>query len=288
MTGSSPLSGAYVSVERLIALAAFAGLGENSNYARSPVGGASGPKRGDGGDIYDLRPFEDGDDPRQIDPAASARSGRTQLRNRHEQVDRTALLVADFRASMLWGSKVRLRSVAAAEALALEGWKIVASGGQLGSVGYLGHSYESRAPQAREAAMLGTAQMFANLHAQALEAARQPQARAQSMSLAEMLGHAATLVRPGSDLIIATGLDDLGADFATMVQSVQRKCHLVVLLVQDALETDPPEGVFSARLNGTLSHGRLKPSTAAGYLQDLGVETRIIRARDNVETGLAS
>jgi len=171
MAAETPFTGAVVSVERLIALAAYAGLGEDTSFARSAVGGASGPKRGDGGDIYDLRPFEDGDDPRQIDPAASARSGRTQLRNRHEQVDRTALLVADFRSSMLWGSQVRLRSVAAAEALALEGWKVVAGGGQIGSICCLDQSHESRAPQPREAAMLGISQMMASLHDQAMETA---------------------------------------------------------------------------------------------------------------------
>jgi len=287
MKPSQPFSGAEVSVDRLIALAGYAGLGEAASYAHSAVGGASGPKRGEGGDIYDLRPFEDGDDPRQIDPAASARSGRTQLRNRHEQVDRTALLVADFRASMLWGSRVRLRSVAAAEALALEGWRIVAGGGQVGAISYQNGSHESLAPQPREAAMLRISQMMASTHAEAMEVAERG-GGGEAVTLSEMLGNAATLVKPGSDLIVATGMDDLGDDFAATVQSVGRKCRLVVLLVQDALEVEPPSGVFSARVGGVLSRGRLEPSSGMGYLEELGVEARLIRAIDDVETGLAS
>jgi len=179
-------SGVEVSVDRLISLAAYAGLGEDASFAHSAIGGASGPRRGDGGDIFDLRPFEDGDDPRQIDPAASARSGRTQLRTRHEQVDRTALLVADFRSSMLWGSQSRLRSVAAAEVLAFEGWKIVAAGGQVGCMTYQDGRHESLAPQPREAAMLRIAQMLASVHAEALEAAELPRDKAEGTTLADL------------------------------------------------------------------------------------------------------
>lgn len=286
-TGSVKVSGVEVRIERLIALAAYADLAPDINFAKSVVGAASGPKRGEGGDIYDLRPFQDGDDPRHIDPAASARSGRVQLRSHHEQVDRTAFLVADFRAPMLWGTRGRLRSVAAAEALAMEGWRIVAGGGQVGCICYWDGGVETRAPKSRETAMLGVAEVMARVHSQAFEALTEgpDQRRASKATLSEVLDRVTGLARPGTDVILATGFDAPGNDFEAIATTLLRKCRLSVLLVQDALEVTPPDGSFSARVDGRVRYGRLGRTTSGEVLSGLGVQVRPVDASMKIELG---
>lgn len=279
-------SSVSVSIDRLVELAAWAGLAGQSNFAKSVVGAASGPKRGEGGDIYDLRPFQDGDDPRQIDPGASARSGRTQLRSRHEQVDRTAMLIADFRSSMFWSTKGRLRSVAAAEALAVEGWRIVAGGGHVGCASFRNNSFDNIAPKPREAAMLSVAGALARAHELALTEALE--ASSESPTLDVMLDKAMGFAKPGCDIVLATGFDAPGAHFEAATQAIKRKCKLTVLLVQDALEIAPPSGIFSAKLGAQMIRGRLRKSPSVARLQDMGLEVHIIPAFQAIDAELSA
>lgn len=279
-------SGVSVSIDRLIELAAWAGLGSQSNFAKSVVGAASGPKRGEGGDIYDLRPFQDGDDPRQIDPGASARSGRAQLRSRHEQVDRTAMLVADFRSSMFWSTKGRLRSVAAAEALAVEGWQIVAGGGHVGCASFRDNSFDNIAPKPREAAMLAIAGALARAHELALQEALEDSTVGPTLDV--MLDRAAGFAKPGCDVVLATGFDAPGDHFEAAAQALMRKCRLTVLLIQDALEVTPPSGIFSAKLGARVIRGCLGASPSTERLQELGLNMRVIAAANAIDAELSA
>lgn len=275
-----------VSVDRLIELSALAGLAQSTNFAKSVVGAASGPKRGEGGDIYDLRPFQDGDDPRQIDPGASARSGRAQLRSRHEQVDRTALLVADFRSSMFWSTKGRLRSVAAAEALAFEGWQVVAGGGHVGCATFGDTSFDDIAPKPREAAMLSVAGVLSRAHELGFQEAIETSQN--STPLDAVLDRVANLARPGCEVLLATGFDNPGDHFEAAAQTLMRKCKLTVFLIQDALEIEPPPGVFSAKFGEKLLRGKLKPSTSAEQLETIGINLRIVPAATAIDAEMTA
>ena len=75
-----------------------------------------------------MRLWSEGDDRRFIDRNATARTGELHVRTHHDERDRAVVLVADFRPSMLFGTRRALRSVAAAEALVLLGWRIVGDG----------------------------------------------------------------------------------------------------------------------------------------------------------------
>lgn len=268
--------GVEVDIDRLIGLSTFAGLVPASNFAKSMVGAASGPKRGEGGDIYDLRPFQDGDDPRQIDPGASARSGRAQMRSRHEQVDRTALLVADFRASMFWSTRGQLRSVAAAEVLAVEGWQVVAAGGQVGCVCLRDNGIDNVAAKPREAAMLGVAGSLARAHKMALDEAFAGGADTPTLDI--LLERVAGKARPGCDIVLATGFDAPGDHFEAAANALMRKCKLTVLLIQDALELAPPRGIFSVKLGKTAMRARIEVSTSAQRLEAFGIDVRVVPA----------
>ncbi|MDD9733301.1 DUF58 domain-containing protein [Mameliella sp. AT18] len=275
-------SGAEVSLDRLIALASLAENGTAGGLSQGLSGGLSGPRRGDGGDLFDLRPFQDGDDLRRIDPAASARSGRPQVRSRHEEVERSLLLVVDFRAPMLWGTRGRFRSVAAAEALALDGWRACLSGARVGAAILRDRTFEMLPPRPREAAMLRISGAFARAHAAALETP----GKAHD-SLAVMLDGVAARVAPGTVVLLATGLDDPGADFGPATAALTRKCPLDVLLVQDAVEIAPPRGRFAARIGSRISRGQFGRSASPALLARHGIPARILRAADPVEAGMA-
>jgi uncharacterized protein (DUF58 family) len=82
--------------------------------ARRAGGALPGERRaagiGTGTELAQLRPYEAGDDPRQLDPAASARTGIPHVRQHVPERALTTWLVLDVSASMAFGTGVRLKS----------------------------------------------------------------------------------------------------------------------------------------------------------------------------------
>jgi uncharacterized protein (DUF58 family) len=65
---------------------------------------------GTGTELAQLRPYEPGDDPRQLDPAASARTGIPHVRQHVPERALTTWIVQDISASMAFGTGLRLKS----------------------------------------------------------------------------------------------------------------------------------------------------------------------------------
>lgn len=196
----------------------------------------AGRRRGLGLEIHDLRHFSDGDDLRHVDAAVSARTGELHVRTYHEEEEDTALLVADFRASMLWGSRRRLRSVAAAEALAIAGWQVAQAGGSVGLAILSDAGLDFRRPRPREAAMLEIAATLELAHARVLASAGD----GEPLPLDAALERIGRLAPRGAAILLASGLDDPGADLSNVLERLRRRLRLVLLAVLDAVETEPP------------------------------------------------
>jgi uncharacterized protein (DUF58 family) len=99
--GPGPL--AHEAVGRLdLAIARRAG-GPLPGERRAPGVGA-------GTELAQLRPYEPGDDPRQLDPAASARTGVPHVRQHVPERALTTWIVLDLSASMAFGTGLRLKS----------------------------------------------------------------------------------------------------------------------------------------------------------------------------------
>jgi uncharacterized protein (DUF58 family) len=68
------------------------------------------PGIGSGTELAQLRPYEPGDDPRHLDPAASARTGVPHVRQHVPERALTTWVVLDLSASMAFGTGLRLKS----------------------------------------------------------------------------------------------------------------------------------------------------------------------------------
>ena len=205
-------------------------------------GGFAGKRRGNGLEVVDVRPFSEGDDIRHVDAATTARTGRTHVKTFRDERDRAVLLVADFRPSMLWGTRRRLRSVAAAEALAIAGWRAIGAGGRVGLVAITAGEPLHVAPRARNRGMAAVAGALSRAHGRALALAAAGDLA--DPPLAPALERAVALASPGTTVVLATGLDTPGEDFDRLALALRRRVNLVVLLVRDAFETTPPRGAY--------------------------------------------
>ena len=197
-------------------------------------GAVSVARKGRGQEVREIRPFADGDDPRHLDAAATARTGALQTRTFQEDREQTVLLIADFRRPMLWGTKGRLRSVAAAEALALIGWQVVLDGGAAGVVALTDAGPYVERPRTRARGMALVSGCLARAHLVALSS------RLAVTPLVPALLRAAPLAPRGALIAIATGLDTPGDGLDAALAAMTDRCTVRLILTEDAFETAPP------------------------------------------------
>jgi len=206
-------------------------------------GGMVTKRRGRGLETNDIRVFSFGDDIRHIDHNTTARSGVTHVRTFHDERERTAILIADFRPCMLWGTRRALRSVAAAEALALIGWRIIESGGRVGLIAFGAGAPVHVAARGRQRGMASVIGGMAAAHRAALLALANAEST-EDPPLDGALEIAAGLAPTGSAVFLASGMDRPGDGFDSLARALCRRAALTVLLVTDAFESRAPAGSY--------------------------------------------
>ncbi|MFU8816634.1 MAG: DUF58 domain-containing protein [Pseudomonadales bacterium] len=130
------LRGAYVQLQDLLALR-FRPLIE-PRAATSVVSARGGTRlskqRGRGIDFSEVRPYQAGDDIRTIDWRVTARRNLPHTKVFREERERLTLVVVDQSQSMFFGSRERLKSVAAAEVAAMVAWRAIRHNDRVGGL----------------------------------------------------------------------------------------------------------------------------------------------------------
>lgn len=188
---------------------------------------------GAGMDLREIRAYVAGDDPRRLDPAATARTGHPYIRSLHEDRDDTILLLADFRAPMLWGTGAALRSVRAARHLAQAGWTVALRGGSVAALMAGARLAELRGANG-DGQMAFVCNAFAREHDRALSAPGHA-------PLSEALARAMRLSPSGGRVLVATCLDGLAGADAALAALARRRSVTLALILDDA-EVRPPSG----------------------------------------------
>lgn len=240
--GTDPLKGPGIAVEAgaLMGLRHLArrGAGATSRARSGLPGGIVTRRRGRGSEPDDVRLWAEGDDVRHIDRNATARTGTLHVRTHHEERDRAVVLLADFRPSMLVGTRRALRSVAAAEALALLGWRIAGDGGRVGLCAAAPEPV-LLPPRAGGRGMAALCQGLAHAHDSALMGA----VRADP-PLSPALERARALLPAGGHLVVASALDAPGDGFSEILAALAERIAVSLILVSDAFERAAPPGLY--------------------------------------------
>jgi len=119
---------------------------EMARRTSSPLSGdRPSPGVGEGTEISQLRPYQEGDDVRRLDPAATARTGQPHVRLQVPERQLTTWMVLDLSASMGFGTADRLKSDVAEGAALTLGRIATRRGGRLGIV-TSGGEHERRLP----------------------------------------------------------------------------------------------------------------------------------------------
>jgi len=203
--------------------------------------------RGRGLNFEELRRYLPGDDPRTIDWKVTARTRQMHSRVFTEERERPVLLVVDQRMSLFFGSRSKLKSVAAAEIAAAAAWRTFAVKDRVGAVVFGDADQSVIRPQRSQATVMTILKTLADRN-QALRADAPP-------SNPERLNFALRQARDLAthDFLVVLITDAHGADAETQQLATEISQHndVLVIFVYDPLEAD-----FKAHERAVVSDGR--------------------------------
>lgn len=191
--------------------------------------------RGRGLDFEELRHYRPGDDIRTMDWRVTNRTGKPHVRVYTEERDRPVVLLVDQRLGMFFGSRVKMKSVVAAELAALASWRVLAQGDRVGSILFNDSRCLQSRPSRSERLLLNSLGQLSTMNGELSAdqaATAKPDQLARALQLAErMVGH---------DYLVCIVSDFDGWDEACLasVKRMARHNDLIAALVFDPLEQD--------------------------------------------------
>jgi uncharacterized protein (DUF58 family) len=235
---SHVLRGAYVSIEDLLAL-----------RLRRPKRGRAPPRsrahaagqrlsrlRGRGIDFAEVRLYQPGDDVRSIDWNVTARKNKPHTKVFREERERPYLVVVDQSQGMFFGSRLRLKSVAAAEIAAVSAWQALAGNDRVGGLVIRNDSADTHKP-------LRSVKAVARLLADVATGNRMLTRTGAPLSedaLAGALFGLRRLVRTNYRLLFVSDFATHTTIWSDALRELSRHNQVAVVRVFDALERELP------------------------------------------------
>ncbi|WP_238346335.1 DUF58 domain-containing protein [Luteimonas saliphila] len=221
-------------VPTLSELVALRGVAQARHVARRGRLGISGPapsmQRGRGMEYAESREYAQGDDARHIDWRLTARSGRMHTKLFHAERERLSLIVADTSPDLFFGTRVRFKSVQAARAGAVAAWAALRDGDRIAAL--RGGGADALVPPAG-----GPRGVLRVLDALVRWYAAPPD---DDTGLTVALDRARRLLRPGARLLVLADAGSVARVPPQTWPSLTGHHEVVVLLIDDPIEREPP------------------------------------------------
>ena len=231
--------GVHVRLRELLRLRAAARdlrVAGRRHVATDMAGAYASAFRGRGIDFDEVRPYQPGDDIRNMDWRVTARTGRPHTKLFHEERERPVLVAVDQGPTMAFGSRRAFKRVAAAEAAALIGWSALANGDRVGGLCFSGEAHREFRPLRGER---GVIRLLKGLVHGASAAADHPSA------LGPVLRRLRHVARPGTALFIISDFRAWDETAASLLSQLAKHNPVILIFVFDPLERQlPPPGRY--------------------------------------------
>lgn len=232
-----------VSVPGLVALnAAAAGLSLRSTEVRARMSGEYLSRiKGRGMEFAESRPYEPGDDVRDLHWRVMARTGKPFTKLYREERERPVFVWVDLRRRMFFGTRGAYKSVVAARAAALIAWAAGRHGDRVGGVLFSDGTHDEIKPGRGKAAVLYLLKRLAGHPAW-----DEPVAPANDeRSVREAMIRLRRVVRPGSLVFLLSDFAGLDALAEANLAQIGRRSEVFSMLVYDPIERElPPPGSY--------------------------------------------
>ncbi len=203
--------------------------------ARRAGGPMSGERRasgvGAGTELAQLRPYELGDDPRQLDPAASARTGVAHVRQHVPERALTTWIVLDLSASMAFGTGLRLKSDVAEGVAATVAQLAVRRGGSVAAITTGAPANATLPPRAGRGAFAAVRRLVG--------AGVAPDATAPEFALAGALGRTAHIARTAGLVAVISDFREEG--WHAPLRGLAQRHAVIAIEITDPREAELPD-----------------------------------------------
>ncbi len=193
--------------------------------------------RGRGMEFDEARPYQPGDEIRNLDWRVTARTGRPHTKLFREERERSVILWVDYRAPMFFATHGRFKSVLASEAAALLAWSACRHGDRLGGLVFSEQGHQEIRPRNGDRAVLSLIRLLAATSALPRQETNRERRREVA---ANALARARRVARPGSLLFFISDFRNLNSSMEMHLAALSRHCELVLLQIRDQLELELP------------------------------------------------
>ena len=232
-----------VSVPALVRLnQAAAGLTLRPNKVRAGMSGDYLSRfKGRGMEFAESRPYQPGDDVRNLHWRVMARTGKPFTKQFREERERPVLIWVDIRNRMFFGTRGAYKAVVAARAAAIVAWAALRAGDRVGGVICSDGVHHEIKPGRGKAAVLHLIRSIAEHPAWN----ERPPVADDALAARAALLRLRRVARPGSLIVLLS--DFVNFDEATELSLAQLSRHneLVMMHIYDGLEAElPPPGNY--------------------------------------------
>lgn len=193
--------------------------------------------KGRGMEFDEARPYQAGDEIRNIDWRITARTGKPHSKLFREEKERVVTLWVDYRAPMYFATQGRFKSVLASQAAAMIAWSARRLGDRLGGLLFTEQGHHELRPRSDERTTLRLLGLLAE-YSQRLPRPSPPGQRREAAGSA--LLRIKRVTRPGSLIFLISDFRDLDAHVETRLSALARHNDLILLRLFDPLEVELP------------------------------------------------
>ncbi len=233
-------NGLYASLEELMDMRKQTAYLQNSRKLKSystQVGDIKSAFKGRGIEMEEIRPYQYGDDVRDIDWRVTARKHEPYTKIYQEERDYEIYVWLDLSAMMLFGSVNELKSVTAAKVAALLGWVALDNKDRFGCVIFDGeHSWLFK-PKADRSYLAAILKKIATVSKASLEKMQNSdEERLKSLKLLQ------TSVKGKASVFVISSLGSWSDAYNSDLAALTQKTNLFLIDIFDALEEKAPKG----------------------------------------------
>ncbi len=246
---SNKQDGITLSLEELVQLRYPAGklnLVPQRKVKASMAGRYHSSFRGRGLDFNEVRPYQAGDDIRNIDWNVTARSSHNQVYTKvfQEERERPVYVLVDYRQTMHFASQHCLKSVMAARLAALIAWIAVDHGDRIGGIIVTDEKIHHIKPKDSHKGVMRFLHALVTIHYPV------PGKTFHSASLYPCLRDLRHILRPGSLLFIASDFQGLDSNSEQQLAHLAKHNDLLGCFIYDNCEKNPPPAGYYLLTDG--------------------------------------
>ena len=199
--------------------------------------------RGRGMEFDESRPYQPGDDPRNIDWRVTARSTEAYTKLFREERERPVLVLVDLRSNMHFATQGSFKSVIASRAAALISWAAHHRGDRLGGLIFGDSTHRELKPKLGRQAALRYVHELAN-HPDWQRSAEGP-AKDEEPPLTRAMAALRRVAKPGSLVVVISDFVGFSRAAQTYLAGVARHNEVLAIFISDPLEHElPPPGRY--------------------------------------------